>query len=484
MKSVTDITCLVVVLASLMASQELIAGTTSSPKAGSATQATSRPVELSEEKEILLGSLPNGLAVLVDHDHYNNCIFSFFKGKLQKDPFRVEDTKPASKEAFLDRVQKEQIGDVMYDNVGDGVLVVNSTQVQELGAGTLAELRKELPAALSSKRSVPARVGNRYLIKTVDGKYALARALARNRMGFKLQWVYQPDGSTNFAGKGSFLERKIDSFELDLAPASYARPMMNAAYRLRDVGLRVCFEPMVDEPWEVPGPKKEMVKNVTVKGLLDEVVKRIPAYEWTVLEGTNIICIYPREGSLLAWVPDVNGLNLPIRNRSWLKVVKQLHLEEHQIILPTYMREWASSPSQMVRFEDVKPSYRKISLDVGASDNVRTILAKLCYAYGDEMYFDLRDMIPDRTMPAARKKISFVVPQEEPMHRSGLDEITPDDEFPGILSYKNRSKNRSVFAAHPVITLLVAATTAALCILILRHKRAVKGNKRNEHTDK
>jgi hypothetical protein len=146
------------------------------------------------------------------------------------------------------------------------------------------------------------------------------------------------------------------------------------------------------------------------------------------------------------------------------------------------MREWklGYGPWSTV------PSYRKISLDVSASDNVRTILAKLCYVYGDEMYFDLDSMILDRTMPAVRKELRFVVPQVDPMHRSGLLEYTPidelprhRDEFPRILY-----KNRNVFAAHPVITLLVAASTAAICILILRHKRAMKGNKRNEHTDK
>ena len=179
-------------------------------KTGNGKTSALRFGEIAEEKEVMLNSLPNGLAVLPDNDLRGVSIFSFLWGRLRQNPYSAKSQKPESEKAFFETIQSKRIGDMILDNAEDMLIAVTSTQVQPIGEGTLAELLKEpLSPQLQTVRRVPARLGSRYLVKTIQGNFGLFRVLAVARRAIMIQWIYQPDGSTDFSGSGNLLDRKL-----------------------------------------------------------------------------------------------------------------------------------------------------------------------------------------------------------------------------------------------------------------------------------
>ena len=220
-------------------------------KTGNGKTSALRFGEIAEEKEVLLSSLPSGLAVLPDEDIKQKSIFSFSKGDLDYNPYALTHTKPESEDAYFQKIQKRKYGDLMYNDSEDGVIAISSTQVQLLGGGPLAPLLKEpLMARLQTNKWAPVKPGYRYLIKTVQGKFGLFRILEVARRAIMIQWIYQPDGSTNFSGSGNLLDKKLFYHGLDrpvLYNVSDTPRIYLVVEKLRELGLRVCFEAVKDE---------------------------------------------------------------------------------------------------------------------------------------------------------------------------------------------------------------------------------------------
>jgi hypothetical protein len=338
---------------------------------------------ISEEKDILLDSLPNGLALLPDPNESRSFIFSFrHDDKMQWES--AELSKNESEDEFLTRIKKHQKGDLILNNNKDIGIFVSSTQVQSLGEGLLADLlKKPIEPVFEIQRRVPARLGYRYLVKTVYGQYGLFRVLAVTKRAVLIQWIYQPDGSTMFKGTGNFLDRKIANYNYwggDLT-------MNSALLHLKRLGIRVCFETAIANSNEdIQHVAKDIkdINNVNIKILLDGLLKTTNRYGWEAIEGTNIICIYPKSNSFLNKTVKKSDLKIPITNRSWLSIIDEIQLDKYKIRFPNWIGltifNGRRAPS---------PPDRNISVNTDSDYFLKNILSKICWAYGDGMYFSL-----------------------------------------------------------------------------------------------
>lgn len=456
-------------------------------KTGNGKTSALRFGEIAEEKEVLLSSLPNGLAVLPDKDLRAGNIFSFLWRKLRASPYLAKGQKPESEEAFFETIQRERIGDLMFDNAEDGVIAISSTEVQLLGEGTLAELlKKPLSPQLQTVRRVPARPGSRYLIKTVQGKFGLFRILEVARRAIMIQWIYQPDGSTDFSGSGNLLDRKL-FYHGPKIPVLYtgsSTPRICSIVRkLRELGLRVCFEAVKDdydmsiELLSGDGTSREG----TVKSVLDEFVKKTGRHSWKLIEGTNIICIYQSQNSFLDWIPDKNKLKTPIKNRSWLSVLKDMALAEHNIRFPHWAgisiididMPWAPTPPD-----------RTVSVNVSPKDSAKVVLAKICWGYGDGMYFTLSSVREgtkglvferDYRLELAlldRKPPTYGLPPHFQKKRISPKPVVEKEAKPHREPEQVIEKPTAFLWTRPAFLIAMAVGIALVCLILLLKKKS------------
>jgi len=334
------------------------------------------PTVLREEQGVLLGVLPNGLALVPDCDNSARSILSFAHGGLQRNPYVDAGKEPESGEAFLETLRKYRTGDLMYDDAEGGCLIAATNMIQSLGKGDLMRLDAASIAKPARKERVPAVVGERYVVETVNGKYAAFRVLAVTGRMISMQWVYQPDGSGNFHPEGTFLDRPLRAIE-----RLHTGNLHTGVMQLKERGVRICFEPF--RPGDRPRKAAAIsVKAGTVREALDAVVKARPEYRWERVEGTDIICLFPRKGSVLGVVPDIKALGPPVKDRSWLAVIRQLRLPSHSLRFP-------HAGGGAV---DEAPPDKRISLTVGDEEkpSLRTLLARICWEYGCGMTFRVR----------------------------------------------------------------------------------------------
>jgi hypothetical protein len=337
-----------------------------------------------EEKEIMLDSLPNGIALIPDINETPLSIFSFLMNQeLQRNSYypTVDSNESVHIETISEKIRINRMGDLIYNFNNEAQIAVSSMQVQFLGDGSLSNsIESIIDPNFKTFQLIPARLGFRYMIKTVDGKYGLFRIIALAKRAMMIQWIYQPDGSTNFTGTGNFLDREISNlWEEDTLT-------MNSALRkLRRNGIRICFETATANSNDDIQQVTNDINNVNVKALLDGLLKKTNRYKWESIEGTNIICIYPQQKSLLNQIVKKNNLMLPITNRSWLSVVKDMQLEKYNIRYP----HWKGL-SVFIGFDSTTSiPDRNTSISLNSDFSIKRILAEICWAYGDGMYFSL-----------------------------------------------------------------------------------------------
>jgi len=173
--------------------------------------------------------LPNGVVLLPEHGSpkaasQGGYIFTFTDQKLHLDPFTVENKRPASVQDFYGTIRQKQTGDICYSSINKGSLTAFSGRAKDLGDGFLWELgsrRLSRPEEVESKlersgsgEGYPGVIeglieGHRYLVETVDRKYALLRLIGQEDRVGVFQWVYQPNGSREFPiPKGEILAPK------------------------------------------------------------------------------------------------------------------------------------------------------------------------------------------------------------------------------------------------------------------------------------
>lgn len=339
-----------------------------------------------EEKEIMLDSLPNGIAVIPDFNETPVSIFSFLiNQQIQRNIYYTsfDSNESIPIETISENLQKSRMGDLMYSFNKEAEIAVSSMQVQSFGEGSLSKLRETIiEPNLVTLQLIPARLGFRYMIKTVDGKYGLFRIVALGKRAMMIQWVYQPDGSANFAGTGNFLDEKISYFwGEDLT-------MNSALSQLRRLGIRVCFETAITNSKEDIQQVSKDINNVNIKTLLDGLLKKTNRYNWEAIEGTNIICIYPRSNSFLNKTVKKSDLKLPITNRPWLSIIDDIHLERYHIRFP----HWKGLP---IFLNLISPPNRNLSIILDSDFSIKQILSKICWVYGDGMFFTLGPLVDD-----------------------------------------------------------------------------------------
>jgi hypothetical protein len=141
----------------------------------------------------------------------NGTILKISTATFSSMPATGEDGKPLQPEQAMARVQSGSLGDLQYiaDSKGNGSLWAFSTCITEINDTIyLADLtaRKNLaePLALpKTSRNFPGQLlntqeGGIYLVKTMEGKFAVLRILEQTRDAMVIQYVYQPAGGTAF----------------------------------------------------------------------------------------------------------------------------------------------------------------------------------------------------------------------------------------------------------------------------------------------
>jgi hypothetical protein len=366
--------------------KELIYSNMSDKKIGEITkdniQSSLKFGRISEEKDIMLDSLPNGIALIPDFNETPLSIFSFLiSPNIQMNSYyRTTDSNNSDPiEKISEKLRKNRMGDLMYNFNENAEITVSSLQVQSFGEGSLSNLRETvIEPNLETFHRIPARLGLRYMIKTVDGKYGLFRIIALKKRAIMIQWIYQPDGSTIFKGTGNFLDRYISySWDGDLT-------MNIALMHLRRLGIRVCFETAVANSKEDTQQVIKDINNVNIRIMLDGLLKKTNRYNWEAIEGTNIICIYPRINSFLNKTVKKSDLKLPISNRPWISIIESINLDTYKIRYPYW-----KGLSVFIGIIGTDPPNKNLSIILNSDFSIKQILAKICWEYGDGMYFTL-----------------------------------------------------------------------------------------------
>ncbi len=140
-------------------------------------------------------------------------ILSIAGQKLHPCPWEKAGRKPKSMAEYVEKVRNEKAGDLAYSSLNGGTLIAMSGKIRALGEHFLYELSGKdhvRPAMIfgkeekdSSGNGIPGAieyvdVGSCFILKTVDGKAALIRVLAKQDRSALIQWVYQPNGSAQF----------------------------------------------------------------------------------------------------------------------------------------------------------------------------------------------------------------------------------------------------------------------------------------------
>ncbi|NQT51344.1 HEAT repeat domain-containing protein [bacterium] len=182
--------------------------------------ASAAPAEHVEDFEDLAKvALPHGIVELPARGsararRAGGYILRFRDGSLHVSPLDGQHTGSPDLAAVRNAILKERTGDLYCSGAPTVSLLAWSGRIAALGPGFLFELSgKELPrppAASGEQRrdgqtgkGYPGRVDavrtdGRYLVETVDGRYALIRVLEKASSFAVAQWVYQPSGARVF----------------------------------------------------------------------------------------------------------------------------------------------------------------------------------------------------------------------------------------------------------------------------------------------
>ena len=129
---------------------------------------------------------------------------------------KVDPNKKVTAVELSEQLRKAKTADLMFTT--DGALWAVSGCIQDLGAKYLYEAvteKLELPGEIPAVKNLPPGTlaeineGRTYLIECANGCYVLLRALKKTELGLQAQFVYQPDGSLNFAIPQSELEELL-----------------------------------------------------------------------------------------------------------------------------------------------------------------------------------------------------------------------------------------------------------------------------------
>ncbi len=153
--------------------------------------------------------LPNDKAVLPAPGSRladNGVLFSFATKKYSN-PAPGDDGKPLSDDQVFQRVRDGKVADVQYLNNHGGTLWAFSGAIMEVTSATkLSSVSgKELDVPFEFPKTsqnlageMQIQEGGVYLLKTVDGHFALLRVLEKRDNALVIQWVYQGSGPPKF----------------------------------------------------------------------------------------------------------------------------------------------------------------------------------------------------------------------------------------------------------------------------------------------
>jgi len=186
-------------------------------------------------REDLAGcKLPHGITELPEQGspksiELKGYIFSFETGRLAIDPFTFADKHPSSFKEFRDAIIASKTGDIYFKSVGKEMfLFALSGRIKDLGQHFLYEFSGvELAEPtevffVEDNEAIPGvqpdvRLGNCYLITTVNGQLVLLRVIRIDvdRRSCAIQWIKRAPGAKVFEiPKGTIVEPKRRAREL------------------------------------------------------------------------------------------------------------------------------------------------------------------------------------------------------------------------------------------------------------------------------
>jgi len=198
-------------------------------------------------KEDLSGcKLPHGELVIPDRNTPEGevgFILKFSDGTLNPSPLKAEE-RPRSAGEVLARIAAEKAGDLVYSSRFNGTFVAVSGRASDLGEKFLYELSGiplQRPQPVQSKKEQSASGewtsgaidgiadGHCYLIEAADGKFALVRVVQKRGRLALIQYVYQPDGTRDFAiPKGAIVVEKTNETEARHVDAAQGKVSISA----------------------------------------------------------------------------------------------------------------------------------------------------------------------------------------------------------------------------------------------------------------
>lgn len=360
-----------------------------------------QPAAVAEENAIDLGVLPNGVVTLPDNDLAELSMFSFRNNALRESPLSHLPAE-VTPSAVLDALKKSTRGDLLYDDVEGGTIIICSGRVVELGEGALADLRTQCSRKFRQVHSLPAQIGFRYMIRTVNGRSAVFRVLAANRQGLQIQWIYQPGASTVFV-----VPRRLEPDHVLHDVLFSCVSMETAVDGLRRSGLRVCFEKAADEEI-LPRTKRIAYPQAEVGTLLDELTTLFAAYRWRIMEDSSVVLVFPRQTTRLSAVPFSDSQqSLVLERASWRSVIRLLNLDRYGIQFPPKPRTPTSAgPVFLSGAVYEPPADQLVSVEIDPPKPLREILGLMCETYGHGLYYETSAPVAD-----SRVRLYFRLPE-------------------------------------------------------------------------
>lgn len=320
-------------------------------------------------------SVVRSFVTLHDRQILDRSILNFATGWPVKDPLAPDGPLPKDLSAYVSDVGARKVGDLSFSYEQGQVLISWCRRIMPLGPGFLNHLPTEVAPKFDDRAILPVRLGDRFLVGTVDGKYALVRAAQRWGRALVVEYIYQPNGSTVFPRTSVVQGRLREHFA--------AREASSFASALRGVGLEVCFE---QSPKQRRTPPLWQLRGdiPTVEAALEDYTKRhCRDYAWCVVADDSMIVIHPREHSLLL-TPIAPELAREF-DGSWIDLVRRC-TESTGIRFPARAPEWRRAGVSMGPVPELPPD-QNVKVDLREAKCLLDVFDRICAA--TSMYFEL-----------------------------------------------------------------------------------------------
>jgi len=311
---------------------------------------------------------------LHDHRTFERSIMNFAAGWQVKPP--LDAAGPSEDmDAYVSQMAALKLGDLSFGHGERQVLISWCRRIMPLGPGLLNHLPAEIAPKFDGTAVVPVRLGDRFLVGTVNGNYALVRAAQRVGRDLVVEYIHQPNGTTVFP-KTNVLEGKLREHFA-------AREASSFVHALRQAGVEVCFEECPRRR-RMPPLWQRTGEYQTVQAALADYTKGNGRdYTWRTIADDSVIVLYPRDHPVLL-TPVEPELAREFTG-SWIELVRKCTAET-AIHFPPGPPVWRRSGVAMGPVSELPPD-QEVRIDLTDAKCLLDVFDRLCAATG--MYFGM-----------------------------------------------------------------------------------------------